>query len=601
MKIAQEVANKVAIAIDNARLHRDLLASEERHRTLVEQIPAVVFTTDAIDMVNLTYVSPQIEGLTGYSPDDLVSGKLNWYDIVHPADQELLIAADGASLESGDERMIEYRLLTRDGRTIWVREEVRLVRDEDGDRQFWQGILSDVTVQKELESQLIHQAFHDTLTGLPNRALFNDRVQHAQERRWQPGSGIAVCFIDLDNFKMVNDSHGHSVGDALLQAVATRLRQNLRQNDTAARLGGDEFALLIEDVSSISGASRLISRVMNTFDQPFSIGRHELYVTPSIGITIANSKEIKDRDLLREADFAMYEAKRSGGTARFEIFNPALMAEAVSRLELENDLRKTLQGEQMQIYYQPVINMDVNAIVGVEALVRWNHPVHGLIMPDRFIPVSEETGMIVELGRWILEEACGQLQEWNVQRDSDSPLSLAVNLSARQFGHSSLVEDVRAILTKTGLKPELLCLEITETVMASDENAAAAMLGRLKELGILIAIDDFGVGYSSLTSLRRFPVDILKIDRSFVNGLVDDPNDAVIVSGVIGLAHALGLDVIAEGVETHAQLAQLAELQCDLAQGYYFARPMDVSTFERDYRPLIPADGYRSGHCSILC
>jgi diguanylate cyclase (GGDEF)-like protein/PAS domain S-box-containing protein len=588
LKFAQEVANRAATAIDNTRLHRELLGSEERHRTLVEQIPAVVFTTDAIDMVNLTYMSPQIKALTGYSPDDFISGALDWFEIVHPEDQMQLVAAAGATLVSGDERSIEYRLITRDGRTIWVREEARLIRQEAGDRQFWQGILSDVTIQKEMESQLIHQAFHDTLTGLPNRALFNDRVQHAQARRWNPGSGIAVCFMDLDNFKMVNDSLGHSFGDALLQAVADRLRRSLRQNDTAARLGGDEFALLIEDVGSVAGASRLISRLLKTFDQPFSIGKHELYVTPSIGVTIANSKDIKDRDLLREADFAMYEAKRGGGSARFEIFNPTLMAEAVRRLELENDLRKTLQGEQMEVYYQPIINMDENTIVGVEALVRWNHPKHGLIMPDRFIPVTEETGMIVELGRWILEEACGQLQEWNTRRDSDSPLTLAVNLSARQFSHASLVDDVRLVLTRTGLEPERLCLEITETVMTNDEDATSAMLGRLKDLGIQLAIDDFGVGYSSLTSLRRFPVNILKIDRSFVNGLMDDPNDAIIVSGVIDLAHALGLEVIAEGVETDAQVAQLAGLNCDLVQGYYFARPMDASTFERDYLPPYP-------------
>jgi diguanylate cyclase (GGDEF)-like protein/PAS domain S-box-containing protein len=590
LAFAEDLANRAAIAIDNARLYHDLERSEERLRTLVEQIPAVVFTTEAADLSRPVYLSPQIEAMTGYGSEELTDGSRSWYDIIHPDDRDLVRVSDASSIETGHERTLEYRLQTRAGESIWVREEARLIVDESGAPLNWQGIISDVTVQKELESQLTHQAFHDALTGLPNRALFSERVKLAQDRQARYAPNIAVCFMDLDNFKVINDSLGHAVGDMLLIQVAERLTRALRSDDTAARFGGDEFALLLEGIHNASDAVRVVTRIVAAFDEPFMVQGRELFVTPSVGVSIAGRDELDRRDLLREADAAMYKAKRSG-KARFELYNPALTANLVNRLDLENDLRKTLNGEQLELEYQPLVELSSGRIVGVEALVRWRHPEHGLIPPGRFIPIAEETAMIVDLGRWILEDSCRRVQAWNLLRDGDFPLHLSVNLSARQFSDPSLVDDVRATLQRTGLRPDLLCLEITESVMMDDEEAAAGMLERLKELGVRLAVDDFGVGFSSLASLRRFPVDELKIDRSFVSGLIDDPNDSVIVSGVIGLAHALKLSVTAEGVETPEQHAQLVELSCDRAQGFAFSRPLSVETFEQDYLPGVCPNG----------
>ncbi|CAN5717349.1 hypothetical protein BH23CHL2_BH23CHL2_11980 [soil metagenome] len=590
LPFAEELANRAAIAIDNARLHHDLEQSEERFRTLVEQIPAVVFTTNTDDLSRPTYMSPHIELMTGYSADQLMQGKPSWYEILHPEDREFVVSSDESIVESGSARTLEYRMITRDGQTIWVREEARLIEDESGGPQNWQGIISDVTLQKELESQLTHQAFHDTLTGLPNRALFNDRVSHARERRSRHGESIAVCFMDLDNFKVINDSLGHSVGDELLIQVARRLQKCRRSEDTAARFGGDEFAFLIEGISDTSDAIGIVSRIAESFDGPFVVGGRELFVTPSIGLSIARPDELGHRDLLREADAAMYKAKRSGKD-RFELYTPTLTTDAVNRLDIGSDLRKTLDGEQMEMHYQPITELSTGRVVGVEALVRWNHPEHGLIPPDRFIPIAEETAMIVDLGRWILKESCRQVHTWNEQRDQLSPLRLSVNLSARQFSDARLVDDVQRTLEDTGFDPALLCLEITETVMMENEDAAAQMLRRLTGLGVRIAVDDFGTGYSSLSSLRRFTVDQLKIDQSFVEGLINDPHDSIIVFGVIGLAHALELEVIAEGVETIDQRDQLVALNCDLAQGYLFSRPLDSAMFESLYITPEPSPG----------
>jgi diguanylate cyclase (GGDEF)-like protein/PAS domain S-box-containing protein len=585
LEFAKEIAERASVAIDNARLHRELLSGEARFRTLVEQIPAVLYATSADDLTSPTYFSPQIVTLLGYPSESMVGPGSNWYEVVHPDDRAMLARSDRASIESGHFREVDYRLITRDGRVIWVHDEAILIRNEQGQPRNWQGILSDVTMQKELESQLTHQAFHDTLTGLPNRALFLDRVNHAQNRNDEFGPLMAVCFMDLDNFKVINDSLGHTVGDALLVAVAERLASCLRKVDTAARLGGDEFAILLENLDGPEQAQQIVQCVLSAFDEPVSIDGRDLFITPSIGISVSAHSGGQDRDLLREADAAMYKAKRAG-KARFELYTPALSVGAVDRFELENDLRRALSGNQFIVHYQPIVDTASAAPIGVEALVRWIHPVHGLIPPDRFIPIAEENGMIRQLGLWVLNEACGQIRAWNAERAERQALRLSVNLSARQFSDSALVDDVRSIIRSTGIEPALLCLEITESVMMEDEDAAAETLRRLKKLGIRLAVDDFGVGHSSLGALRRFPVDQLKIDRSFVDGLIDDARDSVIVSGVIGMAHALNLAVVAEGVETEEQRNQLVELGCEYAQGYFFSRPLPASEIEGRVVPL---------------
>lgn len=431
----------------------------------------------------------------------------------------------------------------------------------------------DITDRKELEERLTHQAFHDALTGLPNRALFLDRVQHARGRVRRRHEGVAVLFLDLDNFKFVNDSLGHTVGDQLLVAVAERLRGCLGGGDSAARLGGDEFAILLEDLADWAVATDTAERIVEAFRAPFHLSGREIFISPSVGVATGASLDTTAEDLLRDADAAMYRAKRNG-KARFEVFDPSLTVHALKRFELENDLRGAVERGEFRLHYQPIIDLANGEIIAFEALVRWQHPQHGLMPPLDFIPIAEDTGLIVPIGRWVLDEACRQVSVWNRERQGLQPLELGVNLSRRQFHDPGLSAHVEAAIHASGLAPSLLNLEITESVMIEDECVATETLTGLKALGVQLVIDDFGTGYSSLGMLRSFPVDVLKIDRGFVKRLETNADDRVIISGIIGLAHALHLVVVAEGTETPEQLEQLKALGCDFAQGFYLGKPL---------------------------
>lgn len=387
-----------------------------------------------------------------------------------------------------------------------------------------------------------------------------------------------MVFLDLDDFKVVNDSLGHKAGDDLLVEAAERLGACLRPEDTLARLGGDEFVVLLEDVVGRGEATEVAARVAGALRGPFSLGAHEdVFVSASVGIALGGGAEDRPagvpEELLRRADMAMYEAKRKG-KAHHEVFEQRMNVAALERLRVGTDLRRAIERGEFRVHYQPEVSLKTGEVVGFEALVRWEHPEQGLISPARFIPVAEETGMIVPIGRWVLEEACRQAKEWREQRPNGPPLVMSVNLSARQFGHPDLVRDVAHTLGETGLDPGCLVLEITESAVMEDARSTIDTLKELKSLGVSLAIDDFGTGYSSLSYLRRFPVDYLKIDRSFVDGLGEHPEDTVLVSGIVDLANALGLKVVAEGVETEEQLALLRKMGCDLAQGYRFARPL---------------------------
>jgi diguanylate cyclase (GGDEF)-like protein/PAS domain S-box-containing protein len=429
------------------------------------------------------------------------------------------------------------------------------------------------------EERLVHQALHDSLTMLPNRALFMDRLGSAIMRASRGGSTAAVLFLDLDRFKVVNDSLGHAAGDALLREVVVRLQALLRPSDTIARLGGDEFAVLCEELGEERQVTEVADRIERALRLPFTIRGAEVHVSTSIGIAMATDPEATPESLLRDADAAMYQAK-DRGRARYELFDQALRAKATRRLEIENALRHAIDNGELRVHYQPEVDLVTGAVTGVEALVRWQHPEQGLLLPGAFIPVAEETGLIVPLGQWVLEEVCAQRRRWTEAHPGWPPLGISVNISARQLTRADLPQMVASTLALNGIPAAALCLEITETVFMEDVEMVSVAFDALRRLGVRVAVDDFGTGYSSLVYLKRFPVRRLKIDRRFVDGLGHDADDAAIVAGVVSLAHGLGLEAVAEGVERPEQLAALRATECDLAQGFHWSEALAPAAFE---------------------
>jgi diguanylate cyclase (GGDEF)-like protein len=434
------------------------------------------------------------------------------------------------------------------------------------------GTVQDVTERKVLEERLEYQAFHDPLTDLANRTLLTDRLGHALAQTGRRSTKVAVLFMDLDNFKYVNDSLGHEVGDRLLVAVAGRVKGCLRSEDTIARFGGDEFIILLEDITDEDEATAAAESIARTLRPPLAIDGHEIFVTISIGIAFGGSAEDRPEGLLRKADVAMYRAKDKGRD-RYEVFRPEMGDSPLRRFGLEGDLRRAVEREEFVVHYEPIVSVRTGETVGVEALVRWKHPERGLLVPAEFVPLAEETGLIATIGRWVLRAACRNAREWQWRCPRDHHPNISVNLSARQFRDPQVVGIVRDVLRETGLEPGSLVLEITESVAMNDAALTIAILSQLKNLGVKLAIDDFGTGYSSLSYLKRFPVDVIKIDRSIVAGIGQDSGDSAIVSATIALAHALGLEVVAEGVETAVEVAELRALGCDFGQGYYWWRP----------------------------
>jgi len=420
--------------------------------------------------------------------------------------------------------------------------------------------------------QLTRQAFQDTLTALPNRALFMDRLAHALARTERRAQHVAVLFLDIDRFKVINDSLGHAVGDQVLGELSRRLMDCVRPEDTVARLGGDEFAVLLEDLDDLGGATAVAERVGKALETPFLLEGREVVVTMSVGIALNTRRPVLPEEMLRDADLAMYRAKGKGKN-RYEVFEPDTAAPAIHRLDLELDLRSAVARDELRLHYQPVVHLETGRVEEFEALVRWQHKERGLLPPDAFIGLTEETGLIIPIGQWVLTEACRQARQWQEQRPSDPPLTIGVNLSARQLQDPDLVKLVSGVLKDSGLDPRSLKFEITESVVMQDAPATLATLHALRDLGIRLAIDDFGTGYSSLGYLKRFPIDTLKIDRSFVEGIVTDAEDAAIVQAVISVAKSLGLSVTAEGIENEAQLQRLRELGCERGQGFLFGHP----------------------------
>ncbi len=550
-----------------------LREAEERYRTLVEHIPAVTYIDPVDDPDTSLYTSPQIEEMLGYTPEEWRTQKL-WPKRLHPDDRDRVLAAD-ERFEKGDKERFdeEYRLLAKDGSVVWVREEAVLVKDGEDTPQYWQGVIYDVTKRREAEERLEHQALHDSLTGLPNRRLLVDRLGQALGRtRRREGLRVAVLFMDLNDFKVVNDSLGHEAGDLLLTVVAQRLKRSLRPEDTLARFGGDEFVVLLEDVEDPGEAVRVAQRITYELRMPFALEGRELYVSASLGISFGTARTKSPEDLLRDADTAMYQAKKDG--SGYRVFDPAMYERVVQRLDLENDLRRAVDAGEFVVHYQPIFDFGREEPWGMEALVRWNHPERGLLGPSEFVPVAEETGLIVPMGTWVLEEACRRTKEWQDLHPRNPPLGVIVNLSAMQLRHPDCEETIRTALVRSGLAARSLSLDVTESAFidAMEDNRLA--LERIQATGVRISIDDFGMGYSSLSYLKRLPADALKIDKSFVRGFGEDAEDTAIVRMVIDVAHTLGLRVVAEGVETWAQAALLAETGCDMAQGFHFSEPL---------------------------
>jgi diguanylate cyclase (GGDEF)-like protein len=435
------------------------------------------------------------------------------------------------------------------------------------------------------EAQATHQALHDPLTALPNRALFLERLAQAITRTQRhPDYQFAVLFLDLDGFKYINDSLGHSNGDRLLQTFAQRIQTCLRAGDILARLGGDEFTILVDAITSVSDATRVADRIQEQLKRPFMLDGAEVYTSSSIGIALSTTRYTRAETLLRDADTAMYRAKALG-KARYAIFDATMHTQVTNRLQLEMDLRRAIERKEFTLYYQPIISLKTGWIIGFEALVRYRHPQRGLVSPAQFIPLAEETGLIVPIGQWVLHEACWQLRSWQRHIPRNALCTISVNLSSKQFAQLDLVEQIAATLRDTGLEAHRLQLEITESALMENTEAAARQLAQLRALEVHLQIDDFGTGYSSLSMLHRFPIDTLKIDRSFVSTLGTNPESAAIVQAIVTLGHTLGLDVVAEGIETNAQLIQLRALGCDYGQGFFFASPMEA----RDAQVMLAA------------
>ncbi len=475
-------------------------------------------------------------------------------------------------LPSGISRQIEGR----DGGwgLLWLATppEERWAKADADFVQALANILADAIQQRGTEDDIRYQALHDPLTDLPNRVLFLDRLAHALNR---PGAQIAVALLDIDNFKLVNDSLGHSAGDELLRKVAPRLTDALRPGDTIGRLGGDEFVVLLEDIPDERGAARVAERIVAAFEVPFELSAGEHFAKASLGIAIARGgDEQQPAGLIRDADAAMYQAK-AHGRGRFEVFDGAMRARTVKRLSVENDLRRALERDELRVLYQPIVRLGDGSLAAVEALLRWQHPTRGLLAPGEFIPVAEESGLIESIGRWVLETACAQAAQWHAMQ-SGPPLGIAVNLSARQFTQRDLEKTVLTALAGSGIVPGSLCLEITESVLLEEPDRVSETISRISAAGVRFVLDDFGTGYSSLAYLGRLAIDGLKVDRSFVDTLGSSARSTAITTAIVRMAHALSIEVIAEGVETQAQLALVSELGCELAQGYYFHRPLQV-------------------------
>lgn len=554
-----------------------LLASQERYAAAVRGANDGIWDWDLES--DAFFASPRFRDLLGLSDDEPLVSADQWLGRVSADDAERLRFEIDLHLRGLTPHFeSEHQVPGADGTPRWMLSRGQALRREDGTPYRMAGSLSDITERKRQEEQLLHNALYDGLTGLTNRSLFMDRMTFLETRRQRHADyEFAVLFIDLDRFKTVNESLGHAAGDEMLVEVSRRLLRCARTGDTVARLGGDEFVMLLDDVQEPLDADRLAQAVLDELAAPFVIAETETYRSASIGIAMTGGVPRDPEEILRDAETAMYRAKEAG-RARAEVFDSVMHARAMSALQTESELRGAIERDELEPYYQPVVSLETGLIVSCEALVRWNHPGRGLLGPYEFVPIAEQTGMIVPIGLVVMRAACARNRQW--QEAGHAPIKMSVNISARHFAEPDLLESIRAVLGETGLAPQHLLLEVTESVVMADPVRAAVTLDALHEMGVSLAVDDFGTGYSSLAYLKRFPFHMLKIDRSFVSDIPRDVDDMTIVEAVVGLAHSLKLQVTAEGVETPAQVAFLRTLGCDNIQGFLVSQPVPAAEFE---------------------
>ncbi|MDQ3281511.1 MAG: EAL domain-containing protein [Acidobacteriota bacterium] len=564
LRIAGEM---FASAIERSRTMQALRASEERYRLMADNSTDLISRTTARGV--FVYASDAVRVLLGYEPGELIGRSV--FEVVVPEDRHIVRRFSVELQDPGAARTFSYRAQRKDGSFVWFETTSRgIVNAETGQVEIV-SVSRDISERRHAEEQIEYQAYHDALTGLPNRLLFRDRLTMALAHAKRQQAQLAVMFLDLDRFKYVNDTLGHSLGDELLRAVAARLRSVLRDGDTIARMGGDEFTVLLTDASNAEDAAKVAQKLLDTVAHPLRVEGHELYVTTSIGIALFPDDGDSAEALLKSADSAMYRAKEIGRNS-YQLCTRAMNSRAAERLSVENALRRAVERDELVLHYQPLVRLEDRGVAGYEALLRWNRAGYGLVPPATFIGIAEETRMIVPIGEWVLRNACLQAKRWQSERNPH--LRMAVNLSPRQFQQSDLCDVVAAALSESGLEPRYLELEITEGTAMLNTDRTMATLAALRELGVRIAIDDFGTGHSALSYLRRFPIDRVKIDREFIQEIGTSRSNRAIVSAIAAMAHGLDLVVTAEGVETEEQVAFLVEQRCEEVQGFLFGRPV---------------------------
>lgn len=581
-KVTNEMIENIDREItERKRAEADLRKSEERYRSFLKNFQGIAFR-GTMDFRPI-FFHGLVEEITGYTADEFMNGRIRWDQIIHAIDVDHIPGFNELKSIPHYSVAREYRIIRKDGKIRWVNEIIQNVCDDSGMPTRVEGAIYDITERKLTQEKMLHMAFHDDLTGLPNRHLLKDRLNQAIKTAHHHGRIVATLFLDIDNFKRINDTLGHDAGDSLLKSVAERLRDFVRRSDTIsrtptdevdstiARLGGDEFTVLLSEINTSQNAAQVATRILETIRQPFMIADHEIFVTSSIGISVYPHDGNNAETLLKNADTAMYYAKTQGRN-NFQFYAQHMNVAACERFSMENKLRKALDNKEFHLFYQPQLDIRTGNIVGVEALIRWIDSENNIVLPGVFIPLAEETGLIVPIGEWILNTACTQNKVW--QDAGFPPMFVSVNISSAQFKQPSFIKTVEKALQDTGLNPHYLELELTESILMETTEAAIQTLNDLKSMGLRISIDDFGTGYSSLSYLKRFPIDTLKIDRSFVRDVTSDPDDKAIINAIIALARSLNLKVIAEGVETIQQLVCLHEQGSDGMQGYLFSPPL---------------------------
>jgi len=580
------------VAYQQFRMYQ--LHQAAKHRDELFQI----VTENAADMIALVdvkgrrlYNSPSYKRILGYSPAEL--SETSAFEQIHPDDRFKVLEAAQEARSTGLGKRLEYRIRHKDGTWRVLESIASTIRDEKGEVAKLVIVNRDITQRKQTEEQLEHHTLHDALTGLPNRRLFLDRLEHLFQRSKRNADyHYAVLFVDIDRFKTLNEKLGHAVGDAVIIEISRRLSACLRHIDTSARpgsvsqsanavsrFGGDEFAVLLDAVHSPSDAMRVAQRIQTAVGEPIAVMGQMVQATLSVGIAMSTEGHERVEDLLQDADVAVRRAMGLGG-GRCEVFDEAMHISAVHRLRLETELKTAINDRQFRVAYQPVVNLQNKAIQGFEALLRWQHPEHGLISPMKFLEVAEDSGLLVSIGRWLISESCQKLRAWQMKDHTTGSLRVSVNLSSRQLADTGLVSDLRRILQETGLDPSSLQLELSESVAMADVRLSASVFSQLRQLGVGIILDSFGTGRSSLSELRDFPVDFLKIDRSLVSEILTNRTTSDIVDLIVTLAHKLNLKVIAEGIETGTQLARLREFGCDCGQGFLFSQPLNTDSVQ---------------------